>query len=175
MLEASTICARLAQVSRSIRVIIRSLSGGRDSQESFPKPLQILCEILDLVYQLREQVSWAEEKWVVEQSRLESLSELLASFESSISALEFYLQPGGVGIRYFRKHLLERTFMPRLEQYKTILLVVMQPNTQYLPTRVHVVLLFWVPLLTYSVSQGKAPCQTVSVDCHLSKPQSRAW
>lgn len=133
--EISPICERLAQASRSIRGLIRYLSGGRDSQDLSPKASLILCEIVDLLCRMRDQLKCAEEKWMVEKPRLDALNELLCAFESTMSTIETYFHPGGVGVRYFRKQLLERTFIPRLELYKTILLVSLQPDSRYMRPR----------------------------------------
>ncbi|KAA8647458.1 NACHT and Ankyrin domain protein [Aspergillus tanneri] len=130
MVEISVIRERLTQAAQSIRAVTRSLGGARESQESTQKALLALSEVLDLVYQLREQISWMNEKWVVAPARLCSLDELLSAFESTIRVIEINFQPGGVSSRASRKGLLERTFLPRLEQYKMAFLVAMQPESR---------------------------------------------
>ncbi|KAI9924577.1 hypothetical protein MW887_006850 [Aspergillus wentii] len=131
MVDVPAIRGRLAQAARSVRAAMNCLGGGvRDSQEYSTKALLVLSEILDLLSRIRDQVSWAEEKWIVEQSRLNGLNELLRCFESSVRAIEIYFQPGGVGVRSLRKGLLERTFLPRLEKFKVVFLVAMQPDSR---------------------------------------------
>ncbi|PYH53511.1 NACHT and Ankyrin domain protein [Aspergillus niger CBS 101883] len=130
MVEVSELRADLVQVTQSIRVVMRCLSTGRDSQETSQKALTLLADILDLLYRIKEQISWGEEKWHVDPSRLAALAEMLSWLNSSMQSIELYFQPGGVSVAYFRKHLLERTFLPRLEQYKILLLLAMQPDSE---------------------------------------------
>jgi hypothetical protein len=131
MVDTSAIRKRLAQASQSTRAARRSLLGGREPHDYQQKAVLLLSEILDLLYELREQLSWAEEKWVVAEERLDGLNDLLNYFVSTIRALEYYFQPGGVSSRHYRKSLLERTFLPRLEQFKVLILVVLQPESMY--------------------------------------------
>lgn len=131
MVEASEIRGRLTQAAQSIRAVTRSLGSARESQEATQRALLALSEILDLVYQLREQLSWADEKWVTAPARLCSLEDLLSAFDSTISIIEVNFQPGGVSSRASRKGLMERTFLPRLEEYKVAFLVAMQPESRY--------------------------------------------
>lgn len=130
MVDVSTLREILAQVAQSTRIVIRCLSTGRDSQESSQTALSLLTDLLDILYRIRDQISWAEEKWLVHPKRLNSLHELLQWFESSMKTIELYFQPGGVGVCYFRKHLLEKSFLPRLEQYKIIFLLAIQPDSR---------------------------------------------
>ncbi|GKZ69196.1 hypothetical protein AnigIFM50267_004383 [Aspergillus niger] len=130
MVEVSELRADLVQVTQSTRVVMRCLSTGRDSQETSQKALTLLADILDLLYRIKEQISWGEEKWHVDPSRLVALAEMLSWLNSSMQSIELYFQPGGVSVAYFRKHLLERTFLPRLEQYKILLLLAMQPDSE---------------------------------------------
>lgn len=90
----------------------------------------LLCEILDLLCRLQDQLNWAEEKWVVETSRLHNLNEILRSLESTMDSIEVYFQPGGVSGRSFRKRLMESTFVPRLEQFKVMMILAMQPESK---------------------------------------------
>jgi hypothetical protein len=62
-------------------------------------------------------------------SRLLNLNEVLDSLESTIEAMDIYFQPGGVSARLFRKRLLENTFIPRLEQFKIMMILTMQPGS----------------------------------------------
>ncbi|KAF7175891.1 hypothetical protein CNMCM7691_000423 [Aspergillus felis] len=119
----------LAQVTHSTRIVIRCLSSGRDAHDSAQKALSVLVDILDCLYRVRDQISWGEEKWLVEPARLNALAEVIAWFGTTLRSIEFYFQPGGVSVYYFRKHLLGGTFLPRLEQYKILLLLAMQPDS----------------------------------------------
>ncbi|KAG2025703.1 hypothetical protein GB937_002424 [Aspergillus fischeri] len=119
----------LAHVTQSTRIVIRCLSSGRDTHESSQKTLSVMVDILDLLYRVNDQISWGEEKWFVHPARLSALAELLEWFSSTLKAIELYFQPGGVSVYYFRKHLLGGTFLPRLEQYKILLLLSMQPDS----------------------------------------------
>lgn len=130
MATGPAIRGRLIRVSRSIRTVLRFLGGGRDSPENTQRALILLCEVLDLLCRLQDQLTWAEEKWVVESSRLHNLNEILRSFESTMDSIETYFQPGGVSARSFRKRLLENTFVPRLEQFRVMMILAMQPESK---------------------------------------------
>lgn len=130
MVEVPAIRGRLTHAAQAVRAITRCVGGGKESQESSQRALLLLCEILDLLYQVREQLSWAEDKSVTAPARLNALDEILSCFESTVRTIEVHLQPGGVGSRTYRKGLLERTFLPRLEQYKTCFVVVLQPDSR---------------------------------------------
>lgn len=130
MVDVSAVRGILAQVAESTRIVIRCLSCGRDSQESSQKAFSLLTDILDLLYRIKDQINWAEEKWLVHPERLNSLYELLGWFESSMKTIELYFQPGGVGVCHFRKLLLEKSFLARLEQYKIIFILAMQPESR---------------------------------------------
>jgi hypothetical protein len=91
----------------------------------------LLVDIQDFLYRLKDQITWRDEKWLVESRRLAALAEVLACFSSTMQSLELYFQPGGVGVAYYRKSLLERTFLPRLEQYKVMFLLSMQPDSRF--------------------------------------------
>ncbi|GES61464.1 NACHT and Ankyrin domain protein [Aspergillus terreus] len=130
MVEVSVLRGRLTQAARAVRAITRCSCGGRESQESSQKALLILSELLDLLYQVREQLGWAVEKWVTAPARLNALDEMLSCFESTVRTIEVTFQPGGVSSRTYRKGLLERTFLPRLEQYKTYFIVTLQPDSR---------------------------------------------
>ncbi|KAL4891718.1 hypothetical protein BDV59DRAFT_62937 [Aspergillus ambiguus] len=130
MAEVPALRGRLTQTAHAVRAITRCLCGGKESQDSSQKALLVLCEILDLLYQVREQLGWAVEKWVTAPGRLNSLDEILSCFECTARTIEATFQPGGVTSRTYRKGLLERTFLPRLEQYKTCFIVVLQPDSR---------------------------------------------
>ncbi|KAE8150772.1 hypothetical protein BDV25DRAFT_106340 [Aspergillus avenaceus] len=129
MTDIQTIREELAQATQATRIVMRCLNSGKDSQESSQRALTLLADILDLLYRVKDYISWGEEKWFVEPSRLAALAEILSWFDATTKSLELYFQPGGVGVIYFRKHLLEKTFLPRLEQYKALLLLATQPDT----------------------------------------------
>lgn len=122
---------RLTRVSRSIRLAVRCLGGIKESQEGSQRALLLLCELLDLLCRLQDQLTSAEEKWIMDVSRLRNLDEVLHSFESTVQSINVYFQPGGVSARLYRKRLLDDTFIPRLEQFKVILILSMQPESEY--------------------------------------------
>jgi len=131
MADGPTIRGRLARVAPSIRAVMRCLGGNRESQEGAQRALLLLCELLDMLSRLQDQLSWSEEKWVLDPSRLRNLDEVIRSFESTIGTIEFYFQPGGISARSFRKRLLEITFIPRLEHFKVMMILSMQPESRY--------------------------------------------
>lgn len=131
MASDSAIRGRLTRISRSIRVVLRCLGGVKESHEGCQRALLLLCELLDLLCRLQDQLTWAEEKWIVDSPRLRNLDEVLRSFESTIEAIEVYFQPGGVSARLYRKRLLDKTFIPRLEQFKVMIILSMQPESKY--------------------------------------------
>lgn len=132
MVDVSAVRESLSQAAQTTRVVMRCLSNGRDCEEYSQRALTLLTDILDLLYRVKDQISWAMEKWFVEASRLYALHEVLGCFEMTMKSIELYFQPGGVGVRYFRKHLLEDSYLPRLEQFKIMLLLSMQPESRYL-------------------------------------------
>jgi hypothetical protein len=93
--------------------------------------LLLLCELQDLLCRLHDQLAWAEEKWILDASRLCNLDEVLRSFESTVETIDNYFQPGGVSARLYRKRLLDNTFIPRLEQFKVMIIVALQPESEY--------------------------------------------
>ncbi|KAF5860920.1 hypothetical protein ETB97_000899 [Aspergillus alliaceus] len=129
MANVQTICKELELAAQSTRIVMRCLNGGKDSQETSQRALTLLADILDLLYRVKDQISWGEERWVVDPLRLVAIAEIISWFDATMKSLELYFQPGGVGVVYFRKHLLERTFLPRLEQYKVLLLLATQPDS----------------------------------------------
>ncbi|KAJ5095894.1 hypothetical protein NUU61_005250 [Penicillium alfredii] len=131
MVDIATVRTSLSQVAQSTRVAMRCLNGGRDSHDASLRALSLLVDILDLLYRIKDEISWTEEQWFVAAGRLRALSELLGWFGLSMKSIELYFQPGGVGVFYFRKHLLEKTYVPRLEQYKIMFLLAMQPDSEY--------------------------------------------
>lgn len=131
MASGQAIRGLVTKVSRSIRAVLRCVGGSRESQEGSQRALLLLSELLDLLCRLQDQLAWAEEKWIVDSGRLLSLKEGLHCFESTIEAIEIYFQPGGVSARLFRKRLLEDTFMPRLEHFKAMMVLAMQPESKY--------------------------------------------
>jgi hypothetical protein len=131
MVDGHAIRGRLTRVARSLRAVMRCLGGNRESQDGAQRAMLLLCELLDLLSRLQDQLNWAEDKWVVDPSRLRNLDEVLRSFESTMGSIEVYFQPGGITARSFRKRLLENTFIPRLEQFKVVMLLSMQPESRY--------------------------------------------
>lgn len=134
MPDGPTLRKTLVRVIHATRIVIRCLASGRDSQEPSQRAILLLVDTLDLLYQIKEDAldAWAAEgKWFVkkQESRFHDIDEILRWFDSMLKTVELYFQPGGVRVCYFRKHLLERTFLPQLEQYKVFFLLWMQPET----------------------------------------------
>lgn len=135
MIDRPMIRGRLARVSQSIRSVMRCLGGNRESQDGAQRALLILCELLDMLGRIQDQLNWAEDKWVVDPSRLRNLDEVIRCFESTIESIETYFQPGGISARSLRKRLLENTFIPRLEHFKVMMVLIMQPESRYVLLR----------------------------------------
>lgn len=131
MVNVSAVRDSLVQAAQSTRVAMRCLNTGRDSHDASLRSLSLLTDIIDLLFRLKDEISWAQEKWFVAAGRLRELSELLSWFELIMKSLELYFQPGGVSPFYFRKHLLDKTYIPRLEQFKIMFLLSMQPDSRY--------------------------------------------
>lgn len=132
MIDRPMLRVGLARVARSIQVIMRCLGGNRESQDGAQRATMLLCELLDLLCRLQGQLNWAEEKWVMDSSRLHNLEEVIRCFESTVATIELYFQPGGISARTLRKRLLEDTFIPRLEHFKMMMILIMQPESRYL-------------------------------------------
>ncbi|KAJ5682003.1 uncharacterized protein N7477_001943 [Penicillium maclennaniae] len=130
MVNVSAVRESLAQAAQSTRVAMRCLNTGRDSHDASLRALSLLTDMLDLLYCIKDEICWAEEKWFVAVGRLRDLSELLSWFGSTMRSIELYFQPGGVSPFYFRKHLLDKSYIPRLEQYKIMFLLSMQPESE---------------------------------------------
>ncbi|KAJ6095512.1 hypothetical protein N7486_006258 [Penicillium sp. IBT 16267x] len=130
MVNVSAVRDSLVQAAQSTRVGMRCLNTGRDSHDASMRALSLLTDLLDLLYRIKDEISWAEEKWFVAVGRLRALSELLSWFRLTMKSLELYFQPGGVSPFYFRKHLLDKTYIPRFEQYKIMFLLSMQPDSE---------------------------------------------
>ncbi|KAJ6161244.1 hypothetical protein N7470_004640 [Penicillium chermesinum] len=112
MATGPAIRGRLTRVSRTVRTILRCLGGNKESQDISQRACLLLCEISDLLFRIQEQLTW-----------------ILRSLESTTETIEVYFQPGGVSARSFRKRLLDSTFLPRLEQFKVMLILALQPDT----------------------------------------------
>lgn len=132
MATAKPLREQLTHAAGSARVVVRCLNGGRDLQEPSQRAIMLLVDILDTLHQLKDQLCCGaeDEQWLAEPSRLLALGEILDSFTATMKSMELYFQPGGVGVTYFRKHLLEKTFLTRLEQYKVMLLLSLQPGSR---------------------------------------------
>lgn len=131
MAGGPAIRGRLTRISWSIRSVFRSLGGTKDPQDGHQRAHLLLCELHDFLCRLQDQLAGADEEWIMDPSRLQDLSEVLRSFESTVEAIEIYFQPGGVSARLCRKRLLEDTFIPRLEQFKMTMILAMQPHSKY--------------------------------------------
>lgn len=124
-----TVQKTLNHVIQEVHVVVRCLASERDSQDSSQRALLLLVDILGLLYHLKDEVS---SSWAVDVNRsLDRLYEVLVWFEATTKSMESYFQPGGVGVCYFRKCLLQDTFLPQLEQYKTAFLLWMQSDSWY--------------------------------------------
>ncbi|KAL4871361.1 hypothetical protein BDV12DRAFT_27628 [Aspergillus spectabilis] len=130
MTDVQTLRGQLTQAAGSARVVVRCLNGGRDLQESSQRAVMLLVDTLDSIHRLKDQISFGEDRWLVEPPRLVALAEILECFASTMKSMELYFQPGGVGVTFYRKQLLERTFLLRLEQYKIMFLLAMQPDSR---------------------------------------------
>lgn len=119
----------LLRVCRYVRVVRRCLGGVRDTPETSDKAASILYDILDLIYSIKDQLNGPDGIFVLDTSRLDGLQELLLLFEATLKYIEIYLHPGGVGVREFRTYLLERTMIPRLEQYKVAFVLAAQTES----------------------------------------------
>lgn len=123
----------LHQVCRYVRVVRRCLGGVRDHAETAEKAVSLLCDILELLYSVKDQLSGSNEKCPFDSSLLAAIHELLTLFEATLQLMERNFHPGGVGVREFRTYLLERTMIPRLEQYKVAFLLATQTDSPYVP------------------------------------------
>jgi hypothetical protein len=130
MVEIPDLRERLTRASQFTRIVMRCIGGGRDFPETSQKSLSLLCDLLDLLYRVKDQLSWADEKWIVHPARLDALGELLVLFQSTLRLIEIYLHPGGVGVPEHRRKILERIVIPRLEQYKVVFILSMQPESE---------------------------------------------
>lgn len=134
MTGRSAVKVELNELSKSVRAVLRCLASNKESRESIQRALLLLCELQDLLCRLQDQLTCAEENWVVEPPSLFDLNEVLDSFESTLETIEISLQPGGVSARMFRKRLLEKTFIPRLEQFKAAMILASQLQVKYVPS-----------------------------------------
>ncbi|QGA20373.1 hypothetical protein EYB26_008075 [Talaromyces marneffei] len=119
----------LLRVCRYVRVVRRCLGGVRDTPETSEKAILILCDILDLIYSAKDQFNGPDGICFFDTARLDGLHNLLLLFEATLQYMEVYLHPGGVGVREFRTYLLERTLIPRLEQYKLAFVLAAQTES----------------------------------------------
>lgn len=134
----------LHQVCRYVRVVRRCLGGVRDNPETSEKAVSLLCDLSELLYSVKDQLSESNENGPFDPSRLGVLHELLVLFEATLELMEINFHPGGVGVREFRTYLLERTMMPRLEQYKVAFLLATQIDSPYVPEEQNFMLIDFV-------------------------------
>ncbi|KAH8700290.1 ankyrin repeat-containing domain protein [Talaromyces proteolyticus] len=127
MADVTAVREGLLRVCQFIRVARRCLGGVRDLPETSERTTSLLCDLLELLYTTKDQLDGADEASALDAERLEALYELLMLFEASLKLIEVYLHPGGVGVREFRRSLLERTIIPTLEQYKVAFILSGQP------------------------------------------------
>jgi hypothetical protein len=130
MADDSSVKEALLRVFQFLRVARRCLGGVRDFPETSEKSVSLLCDLLELLYGIKDQLNDTNKPWLLHPPRLAALYELLVLFEATLKRMEIYLHPGGVGVREFRKHLLEHTIIPRLEQYKVAFIVTTQPDSE---------------------------------------------
>lgn len=123
----------LHHVCRYVRVVRRCVGGVRDHAETAEKAISLLCDLLELLYSVKDQLSGSNEICPFDSSRLAVIYELLTLFEATLQLMETNLHPGGVSVREFRTYLLERTMVPRLEQYKVAFLLAAQTDSPYAP------------------------------------------
>ncbi|KAL4963320.1 NACHT and Ankyrin domain protein [Aspergillus stella-maris] len=146
MLDVRTLRGHLTTATTSARVVVRCLNGGRDLQDSSQRAIILLVDTLDSLYRLRIQLCCGDESdieigessesngvgvgtggWLTDPGRMVALAETLECFCSTMKSMELYFQPGGVGVTFYRKKLLEQTFFGRLKRFKVLLLLFMQP------------------------------------------------
>jgi hypothetical protein len=130
MVDVTIVREGLLRVFQFTRVARRCLGGVRDLPETSEKTTALLADLLELLYTVKDQLAGSDETFLLSSDRLEDVYELLMLFEASLKLIEIYLHPGGVGVREFRKSLLERTIIPRLEQYKVAFILSSQPNSE---------------------------------------------
>ncbi|KAJ5294285.1 hypothetical protein N7508_009106 [Penicillium antarcticum] len=114
MVNVSAVRESLAQVAQSTRVAMRFLNTGRDLPDSSLRALSLLTDILDLLYRIKDEITWAEEKWFVAVGRLRALAELLGWFGMSMRSVELYFQPGG------ERTLLDKTIRKDLKVHRDV-------------------------------------------------------
>lgn len=128
MVDVVEVKEQLVQVCRYIRIVRRCVGGVRDTAETSEKAISLLCDLLELIYTIKDQLSGPNDGCRLDLSRLSILHELLILFEATLKLMEVYLHPGGVGVREFRTYLLERNMMPRLELYKVAFVLATQAD-----------------------------------------------
>lgn len=121
MIGGTALHKTLSCAIQATRIGIRCLASPRDSQEASQRAVLLLVDILDLLYHIKDQapgVLITGEKFLVhkQETHAKDLRETLKWYESTLKIIERYFQPGGVCVCYFRKYLLEKTFLPQLEQ-----------------------------------------------------------
>lgn len=127
MADAKALRDQLTLAASSARVVVRCLAGGRDLQDASQRAIMLLVDTLDSLSCLKEELFCsADNPAVTESSRLDDLLQLLECFSLTTRAMEMCFQPGGVGVGFYRRHLLERTFLERLERYKVLVLLAVQ-------------------------------------------------
>ncbi|KAL4815880.1 hypothetical protein BDW67DRAFT_60743 [Aspergillus spinulosporus] len=140
MPDVKTLRSQLTQAAASARVVVRCLNNGRDLQESSQRAIMLLVDTIDSLHRLKEQMCCCgrdedededKDEWIIRPARLAALAEILDCFAATMTSMERYFQPGGVGVTFYRKHLLDRTFLGRLESYKVMLLLAMQKGSRF--------------------------------------------
>jgi hypothetical protein len=119
----------LLRICKYIRVVRRCVGGIRDMPDTTEKTISLLCDILELLYSVKDELNGPDGTCLLGSSRINTLHELLVLFEATLKLMEAYLHPGGVGVREFRTYFLERTVMPRLEQYKVAFILATQADS----------------------------------------------
>lgn len=125
--DALTVQKTLSHVIQAVHVVVRCLASERDSQDSSQRALLLLVDIVGLLYHIKDEI---HSTWAVD-GTWDGLYQILVWFEATTKSMESYFQPGGVGVCYFRKCLLQDTFLPQLEQYKTAFLLCLQDDSRY--------------------------------------------
>ncbi|KAL4972324.1 hypothetical protein BDW66DRAFT_7801 [Aspergillus desertorum] len=139
MPDVKTLRSQLTQAATSARVVVRCLNNGRDLQESSQRAIMLLVDTIDSLHRLKGQLCCGgdededegKDEWAIQPVRLAALAEILDCFAATMTSMERYLQPGGVGVTFYRKNLLDRTFLERLERYKVMLLLAMQKGPRF--------------------------------------------
>ena len=112
---------QLARVAQFVHVVIRFLDDSKGIHISPQAVSSLLVDILELINRTKDRYSSGKKKPSISQPEYHALSEMLEWFQSTLRTIELYFQPGAM--QYFGQHLLEKTFLPQLQQYKILFIL----------------------------------------------------